>query len=223
MDDCVVLQDFTLQIPLEDLLKRLHIEEEEDIALMQQLREEACKVARPKALYRVCSVEEAQGERVVLNGMEFESALLRKKLDGLHHVIAYVVTCGAEVDAWSRQETDMVVSLWLDSLKEMILHEARQQFVGRLAKRLQQEKLVSMNPGSGNLDTWPIAQQKRLFALLGDVKGKIGVELTESCLMLPTKSVSGVLFPSAEDFITCSLCKRENCIGRHAPYVPMEA
>ena len=75
-----------------------------------------------------------------------------------------------------------------------------------------------MNPGSGNTGLWPLAQQKPLFELIGDVEASIGVRLTPSLLMLPNKSVSGILFPTEVHFETCQLCTREDCPRRRAPY-----
>ncbi len=57
-----------------------------------------------------------------------------------------------------------------------------------------------------------------LFALLGDVRSAIGVELTDSLLMVPRKSVSGILFVAEETFASCQLCPRQDCPNRRAPY-----
>ena len=73
-----------------------------------------------------------------------------------------------------------------------------------------------MSPGS--LEDWPIQEQLPLFALLGEAPAAIGVRLTESLLMLPGKSVSGIFFPSASTFFSCRLCPRERCEGRKARY-----
>ena len=75
-----------------------------------------------------------------------------------------------------------------------------------------------MAPGS--LADWPITQQQQLFSLFGDVEAKIGVRLTDSFLMLPMKSVSGVYFPTETSFESCRLCPRKVCPGRRAPYDP---
>jgi hypothetical protein len=42
--------------------------------------------------------------------------------------------------------------------------------------------------------------------------------LTDSLLMVPRKSISGILFPSEEGFVACQLCERERCPGRKAPF-----
>ena len=79
-------------------------------------------------------------------------------------------------------------------------------------------KMSSMSPGS--LQDWPITQQSELFRVLGDVESEIGVRLTESYLMLPMKSVSGLCFPTETSFESCQLCPRDDCPGRAAPYDP---
>jgi hypothetical protein len=75
-----------------------------------------------------------------------------------------------------------------------------------------------MSPGSGDIDVWPIEQQKPLFSLLGDVESLIGVRLTDAMLMIPTMSVSGILYASEADFESCQVCHREGCPRRKAPF-----
>ena len=48
----------------------------------------------------------------------------------------------------------------------------------------------------------------------------IGVHLTESCMMVPTKTVSGLRFHLEESFESCMLCPRPDCPSRKAPYDP---
>ena len=48
----------------------------------------------------------------------------------------------------------------------------------------------------------------------------IGVKLTESYLMEPNKSVSGIRFPTEERFESCMLCPRQDCPGRRSAYDP---
>jgi len=72
-----------------------------------------------------------------------------------------------------------------------------------------------VNPGSGNIDLWPIEQMHGLFRLLGERGAEpIGVRLTESSLMVPNKSIAGMLFASAKsDYESCAYCDRELAEG----------
>jgi hypothetical protein len=73
-----------------------------------------------------------------------------------------------------------------------------------------------MAPGS--LEDWPIEEQKPLFLILGDVETSIGVRITEHLLMVPTKSISGIYFPTEIPFVSCSLCPRKRCGARKADF-----
>ena len=77
-----------------------------------------------------------------------------------------------------------------------------------------------MSPGDGSRTVWPITQQKQLFSIFGNVEDLIGVRLTDSMLMIPVKSVSGIFVPTEIKFETCQLCPGERCIARKAPYDP---
>jgi hypothetical protein len=52
------------------------------------------------------------------------------------------------------------------------------------------------------------------------VESRIGVWLTESFFMVPTKSVSGIRFASERDFRSCQVCRRAECSHRAAAFDP---
>ena len=218
MEERYILTDFTVDIPFEQVIRELRLADGEDIDFVRPLYENAMRLARPKALYKICYVDAIQGDRVTIDGTDFHSQVLAKNLTDIHRVFAYVTTCGHEVDDWAAQETDYITVIWLDMLKGMILAETQKQFLQQIKTLYRIEKLSSMNPGSGNLDTWPIAQQAGLFSLIGQVSEDISVRLTDSMLMLPNKSVSGILFPSEKGYTNCALCRRDPCQNRRAPY-----
>ena len=199
-------------------IKNLRVEEEEDIEIVTGLFYKAKEKARPKALFREAYVDRIDGGCVTINGVEFISDVLAANLKDAGRVFAYVCTCGEEVDDWSREEKDYFKSLWLDMIKQLFLNDAVAYLRKYIGDSYKLEKLSSVNPGSGNLENWPISQQRPLFGMIGDVKSEIGVTLTESFLMVPIKSVSGVMFPSENDFHNCALCLRENCKGRRAEF-----
>ena len=202
----------------EQALEKLKITDEDDIAMVRGLFETAKEISRPKILYREAYVEEISGRRVRINGLDFQSEVLAANLKNVHRVFAYVSTCGTEVDDWSRAEKDYVVSLWLDMIKELFLHEANIFFKEYIKNSYKLKTLSFINPGSGNKDNWPISQQAQLFTLVGSVKEEIGVTLTDSFLMVPVKSTSGLIYPSETEFVNCSLCGRENCPGRRVEF-----
>jgi hypothetical protein len=212
------LDDIPVTTTLEEVLEKLRIAEPDDIELITGLFNKAKEIARPKALYKESFVEDVDGNHVRIDETVFESNVVAANLKDVHRVFAYVCTCGTEVDDWTSGEKDYVVSLWLDMIKEMFLHEASVYFKEYIKKAYGFENISAVNPGSGNVDNWDISQQRLLFDLVGDVKEEIGVELTDTFLMHPIKSTSGLLYPSDTEFVNCALCNRENCIGRRAEF-----
>jgi hypothetical protein len=137
-------------------------------------------------------------------------------LDPVHRVFPYLVTCGPELQEWAEGVQDMLLGFWAEAIKEAALFCAMRAFEDDLQQRYRLGKTASMSPGS--LKDWPIQQQRVLFDLFETLGQRIGVRLTDSLLMVPTKTVSGVRFPTEVSFASCQLCPRENCPGRRAPY-----
>jgi Vitamin B12 dependent methionine synthase, activation domain len=66
---------------------------------------------------------------------------------------------------------------------------------------------------------WPLSEQKKIFSLLPEKF--CNVILTDSCLMLPLKSVSGLIgigINVQEDFPQCRICSLTNCYMRKEVY-----
>ncbi len=183
-----------------------------------RLISEAQEIARPKALYRLVFIEDKSDNTIVADGHTFTSRILRVNLGDLHRAFAYVCTSGRELDAWVQAQGDMLTQYYADSINEAVLHSATLGFIQRLSETYGLGQTAAMNPGS--LADWPLSQQRVLFSFLGDVQGAIGVELTPSLLMLPAKSVSGILFATEANFASCQLCPRAACPNRRMPYEP---
>jgi len=173
-------------------------------------------VMNPKALYTVSYIDLVDGDTVWLGEHGFTSRVLRINLGDVGRVFPYVVTAGGELDKVELPAGQS--SMFLEQVKAIVVGKAFQRFRTELAEMYRIGKLSSMSPG--RLDEWPITQQKELFRLFGAHVDEIGVHLTETCLMVPLNTVSGILFPSEIGFESCQLCPRENCTGRRAKFDP---
>jgi len=199
----------------EEVLNSLHIPndpESEEYDIVTDLLKEAEKIARPVALWKESRVESV-GETLCIDGVGFSDPLILEKLSSQKAVYPYVMTCGVELDDWSKHFSDPLEEFIADGIKVYAL--------GLLSKAFRQyvkEEIFgghifsSLAPGS--IPSWPIEGQAPLFRVLGDVREKIGVELTPDYLMLPTKSGSGILFETEEEFHYCERCPRLNCPNR---------
>lgn len=217
MPDPIILDDIPFQIDLPALLKTLRIKPQSSYARqVETMVREAQEIARPKAFFKLAFIVSRDDQHVNMDGILFTSRVLSRNLAETQRAIAYLVTCGLELDAWSRSYEDMLPHYWADVLMESAARQASRYLDEHLKQRFKLRRISSMHPGS--LADWPITQQRELFSLLGDTQSAIGVTLTESMLMLPAKSVSGLCFAVTMDFESCTLCPRENCPTRHAPY-----
>jgi len=217
LPDYTVLDAVPLRIDLEPLARRLRVaENDEHLTALQRLVEQAVSVGRPKAMYRVGYIEERTDDTVVIDGVLFTSRILRVNLEHAHRVFLYSATCGTELAAWAQTLEDLLERYWSEAIQESALRAASRALHRHMVESFHLDKTATMAPGS--LGDWPLSQQRPLFACLGDVRGEIGVELTDSLLMVPAKSISGIRFPTEESFESCQLCPRENCPGRRAPY-----
>lgn len=203
----------------EALLKAAHVEPGgEDAATFEQLVALATEVARPKVLLGEAFVEERGEDTVRIGGVTFTSRMLRANLDQVQRVFPFVATCGHEMDQVDLPRDEFMAQYWWDEIKAAALGCALRHLHDHLKRTYLLDKSAGMSPGAGDVDVWPIQQQSELFALLGDVRGQIGVELTPSFLMVPNKSVSGIQFATESDFRACQVCRREGCPSRSAAF-----
>jgi len=218
-----VLDSIPFVVEAEEVVKRLRLRRKTSQmeTMIADLLESLRPVARPRALYTVAYVEERGEDTVVVDGIPFTSRVLRKNLDGVERVFPYVATCGRELEEFRLADGDVMKAFCLDIIKTMALAAATGYLSGHVKQRYALGQTSHMNPGS--LADWPLSQQKKLFSLFGNVEALIGVTLTESFVMYPLKSVSGIFFPTEVRFESCQLCPREKCPGRRAPYSPAMA
>jgi hypothetical protein len=207
------------EIDLPALQSALHVRQgSEDESELRAMAAEIRSLAQPKALYAMAFIEAKGDDYIIVDGVRFASRVLRVNLDGAHRCFPFVCTSGREAEAWAERQEGFMRRFWADALNQAVLHGAALELQTHLRDRYQLGPVSIMNPGS--LPDWPLREQIPLFSMLGDVRAAVGVELTKSLLMVPTKSVSGILFPSEESFASCQLCPRELCPNRRAAYDP---
>ena len=212
-----VLDSINFQPDVDSLAAQLHLDRSSPyFKELEDCITEARAVARPKAMYRVGYIESREDDAVVISGIRFTSRVLSVNLEKAHRVFAYLATCGSELQDWASSLDDPLKQYWSNTIQHRALGAASQALNAAISERYQPGHTSTMAPGS--LGEWPLAQQRPLFALLGDTVQATGVRLSESLLMVPTKSVSGIRFPTEDRFESCQLCPRTECPGRRAPY-----
>jgi hypothetical protein len=170
----------------------------------------------PRAVCEVAYVGERGEGTVDVAEVSFASSILRKNLEQANKVFPYIITVGPELERAAGVQGDLLKQYYLEEMANIALESAAGWLAAQLEARFALGPLSNMSPGS--LEDWPITEQTKLFSIFGDTERLVGVKLTDSMLMVPRKSISGILFPSEEGFVACQLCDRARCQGRKAPY-----
>ena len=100
-----------------------------------------------------------------------------------------------------------------DAIGSVLAEAVVNWLMKKLAQKASEENwFISNNYSPGYCD-WPLTDQKKIFSLFP--AGMTQVELTDSCLMVPIKSVSGIVAVGAKVKkrpYGCDICKMTQCI-----------
>lgn len=131
----------------------------------------------------------------------------------------FACTAGKEITHRSKvfmSEGDMLKGYVYDLFGSVVVESAMDIIHSSLRQRMASSGLKITNRYSPGYCGWQVAGQKNLFSLLPE--HFCGIELTDSCLMRPTKSVSGIIgIGESVKFneYTCSICHASNCLYRN--------
>lgn len=190
------------------------------------MTEELETILKPQLSYRVLELMEVDRSGIVLaDGTRFKSSKLAKTLSGAETVCCFLATVGPAVDVEIQtlmQKKHYADAYVLDALGSMSAEDVVEQFYQRVARRQADKGCgVSLRFSPGYCD-WPIEQQRPLFALFEDTEAP-DVVLSDTCLMTPRKSVSGLfglLPPGVKGadaaYNPCNSCSKKNCIARRS-------
>lgn len=218
--DLIVLNTIPVRLEPEDVFKRLRlrIEERRISDMVRELTELVNEKAVPKAVYKLSKATN-NGKNIVVEGVELTCWVPTLKFFPDETVYPYVATCGAELDEVTSPKSDFLRHYIMNQLKQMVLMTSAEYLQQHLIETYKLKQLTHVGPGEA---LGPNEQQRKLFQILGDVTGKIGVRLSEHHLMVPEKSTSGIFFETSERLERCLLCPDPKCATRRVPYQPKE-
>lgn len=213
-----LIKNIEIKFNVEAIKKKLRIEEEDDVMQFNQMLNTVMEIANPQIVFGEAYVTERYDDGIKINEIRFNCILMKNNLANVNRVFPFIATCGQELYKWAKGIEDIFERYWADHIMEIVLRRAIRKLYTVVNSQYGLVKPASMNPGS--LEGWPIEQQKMLFELMENKQKSIGVELTETFLMIPQKSVSGILFKSKSGYSNCKLCEMKNCPSRSALFEP---
>jgi len=180
----------TLRVEIREVLRYLNIKDPDE-ALLSRIYtciEEARRVIMPKAVYLKCSVN-IEGSLVTVGPLKMNSKNLATFLSGVEEAYLFVATLGAAADR------EVNKYLKTEPSKGVIMNGAMIAYIEAFCDKLNGYLLGSdksskrYSPGYGDLS---LEHQRELLNIL-DAERRVGISLTESFLMVPTKSVSAIV------------------------------
>jgi len=212
-----ILDTIPIQLDFKKVKRKLHLDTKTDYSTdVGKLVGTAEFLIEAKAVYEISYINQRGEDTVEVDGVTFTSRVLRVNLDKVERIFPFIITIGSALEDNASSCNDLLKQFYLETMGDMALGSSRQYLEEHLKRHFGLGQLSRMSPGS--LKDWPVTEQKPLFSIFSNVEDLIGVTLTESMLMIPRKSVSGILFPTEVMFLSCQLCPRGNCPERKAPY-----
>lgn len=184
------------------------------------------KIIKPRLFYHKKGIKLIEKGYVSLNeGPVFKSPKLARTLRDSEEVICFITTLGGEIDSEINaimRHGRLSEAYVLDALGSVAVESVAEKFHQYMETRCREEdKAVTLRFSPGYCD-WPIIEQKKLFGLFDS--DSTGVQLQDSCLMMPRKSISAVfgLYPVVDNspplpgYNPCLDCSKIDCPTRRA-------
>ena len=183
------------------------------------------RLMNPRLLFIKERIKKAEGGRVYLDGgMTLKSPKLSRTLRDSEEMVCFITTIGGEIDSeinTMMRQGHLSDAFVMDALGSVAVESVAEQFHRLMQSQYSEnDKAVTLRFSPGYCD-WPVEEQRKLFQLFGS--NTADIELKDSCLMMPRKSISAVFgaYPVSGDFAEppynpCVDCTKIDCPSRRA-------
>ena len=187
---------------------------------MAEIAAQCMKAVTPRCTYRVSEIAWENGMPSLFGGqLVLPGRTAAVMLRSCSYAALLVCTLGATFDALARQvqARDFADALLLDGFGGAYVEAGCNAAEREIAAKLPGKYLTDrFSPGYGDFSI----EHQRDFSRLLDTPRKIGLTVTESCLLAPIKSVTAVigLSPEQQDCHRkgCEECSKTDCEFRRS-------
>lgn len=196
-----------------------HAVDEQTLALISDSFRNLEVSAGRRSIYRIFDFTQTAADRFTIGDKEIQSQSLGRNLRGCSNVILFGATLGTEVDRMITRAslTNMAGAVVLQACAAALLEEYCDECQKAMGRELGREGLYlrpRFSPGYGDFD---ISFQAPLMQML-DCAKTIGLTMTDSYMMMPTKSVTAVIGASKTEakchIKGCEACGKKDCTYR---------
>jgi hypothetical protein len=182
---------------------------------------ECLEISTPRACWSVFPKPQFNHDpgRMNLNGKTFHlNKMVTRSLAGSSEIALFIGTCGEKVEVYSKgllKDGHALEGLIVDLIGSDIAEGVADFIHKTIEQDMAARGLNVTNRYSPGYCNWPVSDQQQLFHLLRD--HDCGVRLTGSSLMVPIKSVSGIIGIGKQvrnRGYFCSVCEANHCLYR---------
>ncbi len=171
----------------------------------------------PRSLSRIFPVVLEPGT-VTVGGLQIKSLDLRRHIDGCREAAVFAATLGPQADLLLRRysKIDMSRTVILQACAAAMVESYCDECNEALSKEAALRGLYlrpRYSPGYGDFS---ITHQPDLLAML-DCQKKIGLTVTDSFMLAPSKSVTAIIGLTSEQK-SCHIAKCMDCKSVHCPF-----
>ena len=187
--------------------------------LIEECVEELEAAVSPKSIYRVYPFSFLTEEELDFTVFRTESRSLSRNLKDCEQVILFAATLGTEADSLIRKYSKLQMSkaVTMQAAATAMIESYCDEINTELKETFEKKGLYlrpRFSPGYGD---FPLECQRDITAVLETAK-RIGIMLTDSLLMTPSKSVTAVMGVSRKphrcEVRGCELCSKTDCAYR---------
>lgn len=193
--------------------------DEKTLHLIETSFTELEEIAKKRIVAQVFQLHLEQEHCIDIEGMKICSKNLSKNLKGCECVLVLGATLGIQVDRWMKRYsyTDMAKVLVMQSCAAAMLEEYLDDWQEKQEQEFLKENWYlrpRFSPGYGDFS---IKHQRQILEMLQATK-KIGLSMTDSSMLTPTKSVTAVIGMSRTKTAChqkgCEVCEKKDCMYR---------
>lgn len=187
----------------------------------EEILREAEEIAEVRAEYRIFEgiVADDSKKTISVGSQSFNvDKIVYSQLKKSESTALFLCTAGPEIGRRSRmamQERDLLTGYIYDVIGSEVAEAAADLMQKDLEANAGTDGFRITNRYSPGYCGWDVAEQHKLFSFFPD--NFCGITLTESALMTPVKSVSGIIGIGKNvkhNPYTCGMCDMKDCIYR---------
>lgn len=191
--------------------------------LLKKACQEAKLLAKPQAAWNVYPYTATHGLIASTPATHLEGNSILKHLESAVAVIVLAVTVGATLTTTSEgyfRKNEYTQGLLLDAAATTAVETAADEVERYLASQYQRQGLRLLRRFSPGYGDWDIRVQPHMLTLAG--AHEINITTTESCMLLPRKSITAIIGLSPTPTVTvpacaapsCHVCRHSDCLAR---------